>query len=49
MRMIFFCFLIAFFLCSMIITLTEQSRKETNEANRSVQSQAQSSKGNIKN
>ena len=49
MRMIFFCFLVVFFLCAMTIFLTEQTRKEANEANRSVQSQAKGCESNTKN
>lgn len=49
MRLIFFGFLIAFFICTLIIFLTEQTRKEANEAGRSVQSQAKSCESNAKN
>ena len=49
MKMIFFCFLVAFFLCSITIFLVEQIRKEANEKARSVPSQTQGSKGNVKN
>jgi cbb3-type cytochrome oxidase subunit 3 len=49
MRLIFFGFLVAFFICAMTIFLTEQTRKEANEANRSVQSQTKGCESNNKN
>jgi cell division protein FtsI/penicillin-binding protein 2 len=49
MRLIFFGFLIAFFICTLTIFLTEQTRKEAYEASRSVQSQAKGCESNTKN
>ena len=49
MRLLFFGFLVAFFICTLTIFLTEQTRKETNEANRSVQSQTKGCESNAKN
>jgi CHASE3 domain sensor protein len=49
MRLIFFGFLIAFFICTLTIFLTEQTRKEAHEASRSVQSQTQGCESNTKN